>query len=127
MSRRLGSRSIEGRVAVVTKLASCTLFAGPDPIEALLSRIEHGFIVGHHPHLEVSTTITLRAETRAGEVGAAEIKKPSVDGDHLEMDARTATKSKRMVSMTFELGSERPRGRRRVQDPNVDAPPRELT
>ena len=62
-------------------------------------------VVGQHAQLEVAPPVALRAEPRAGEVGAAEVEERAVDRDHLHVDARAGA----------HLEARRRRGARRAR------------
>lgn len=68
--------------------AAAALAAAPDPVEPGLRGVEHPFVVGDDPHLEVAPSVAFGAESGPREVCAAQIKERPVDRDHLQVHPR---------------------------------------
>src|SRR5450432_4479312 len=117
--------AIERTGADVAQLAGGALGPAPDALVELLHAVEQDVVGRREAELEVTPARALRAQASAGPVGAAEVEKATVDDDRLEVNARAQAhrEGAPQARLARQLALERPRGRRRVQDAQLDALP----
>jgi len=118
-----GERRVDRLRARAPQSTSLALSAAPDAVEALLRGVEPDVILGEQTHLEVSPSGALGAQTRSGEVGAAEVEQSTIDGDELQVHPGALAHREPAVAearLACELGAERPARDARVEEAKLD-------
>jgi len=120
---------VEGHFAFFSEAAGGAFGAAPYSIVSFLDLIDRLLVGGDDAHFEVATPVAFRAESGSGPVGAPKVDQTGVHHDGLQVHARAHAHfdaAGNELGLRIEASTESARWSRRMQDPKLEPPLREL-